>query len=93
MPGAATAPLEGFVFRPWFGFAHTRILSVLSLPLLAIALLIAAICSVVFAVYSPFRRRRGIGEHQRPWASDEFGFEHAIEAYEELIDAHMRRQK
>ena len=93
VPGTATAPLEGFVFRPWFGLAHTKTLSVLSLPLLAIALLIAAVCFVAFAVYSPFRRRRAAGERQRLWASDEFGFEHAIEAYEEVIDAHIRRQE
>ena len=93
VPGAATAPPEGFVLRPWFGFAHTKALSVLSLPLLAIALLIAAVCFVAFAVYSPFRRRRGTGEQQRTLASNEFGFEHAIEAYEGVIDAHIRRQK
>jgi hypothetical protein len=32
-------------------------------------------------------------EQQRLWASDEFGFEHAIEAYEEVIDAHVWRPK
>lgn len=88
---AAPALPEGFVLRPWFGLALTGVLCVLSLPLIAISLLIAAICTAAFALYSPIRRRRrSIDSGMRDaWAANEFGFERAIEAYEELIDAHV----
>lgn len=93
-PDTATELMEGFVFRPWFGLAFTGILCVLSLPFFAITLLIAAICSTAAAALSLFRgRRRFIDcDIRETWAVNEFGFERAIEAYEELIDAYAWRQ-
>ena len=92
---AALEMLEVPVLRPWFGFLLAAILSALSLPFLAISLLIAAICTAAVAVSSPFRkRRRSIDSDMgKTWAAKEFGFERAIEAYEELIDAHARRRR
>jgi hypothetical protein len=80
--------------RSWLGLAVTGTLCVLSLPLIAISLLIAAICAAAFAAYSPFRRRKRPGDPAAhdAWAANEFKFERAIEAYEELIDAHAWRQ-
>ena len=62
------------MFRCWFSLAFARSLVAFALPLLP-----------------NFRGRRRAGgfDHQRLWASNEFGFAHAIEAYEELIDAHV----
>ncbi|MGA9061965.1 MAG: hypothetical protein WB341_09900 [Terracidiphilus sp.] len=83
------------MLRLWFGPAITGLLCVLSLPLIAISLLIAAICAAAFAVYSPFRRRKRPGDPaaRDAWAANEFKFERAIEAYEELIDAHAWRRQ
>jgi uncharacterized membrane protein YgaE (UPF0421/DUF939 family) len=38
------------------------------------------------------RRARGISALEEQWAENEFAFEHAIEAYEELIDATTERR-
>jgi hypothetical protein len=82
------------VFRPWFGLVLTAILCALSLPFFAISLVIAAICSAAVGVFSLFRgRRQSIdSDIRRIWTANEFGFERAIEAYEELIDAHAWRR-
>ncbi len=82
------------MFRPWFGFALTGILCALSLPLIAISILIAGACTATAAVGSPARGRKQIrdSELERKWQSNEFAFERAIEAYEELIDAHAWRR-
>ncbi len=82
------------MLRTWFAFAFTGALCVLSLPFFAISLLIAAICSAAVAFISPDRGCRksidsGIREN---WAANEFQFERAIEAYEELIDTHSWRR-
>ena len=82
------------MLRTWFAFAFTGTLCVLSLPFFAVSLLIAAICSAAVAFISPDRGCRlsidsGIRE---TWAANEFQFERAIEAYEELIDSHSRRR-
>jgi hypothetical protein len=82
------------LFRPWFGFALTGILCALALPLIAVSMASAGVCSAVFALCSPIRRRRRPidSEIRKRWQSNEFAFERSIDAYEELIDAHARRQ-
>ncbi|MGO9322966.1 MAG: hypothetical protein ACLP07_00265 [Terracidiphilus sp.] len=82
------------MFRPWFGFALTGILCALSLPLIAVSLLIAAVCTATVALGSPLRERQRTrkSEIEKKWQSNEFAFERAIESYEELIDAHAWRQ-
>ena len=78
------------MFRPWLGFALTGILCALALPLIAISMASAA----VYALFNPIQmRRRPIDpEIRKRWQSNEFAFERAIDAYEELIDAHARRR-
>ena len=82
------------MFRPWLGFALTGILCALSLPLIVISMLIAGACTATFAIGAPLRgRQRTPGsELEKRWQSNEFAFERAIEAYEELIDAHAWRR-
>ncbi|HEY1804709.1 MAG TPA: hypothetical protein VGG45_09530 [Terracidiphilus sp.] len=82
------------MFRPWFGFALTGILCALSLPFIAISMLIAGACTATVALGSPIRERERNhdAELEKKWRSNEFAFERAIEAYEELIDAHAWRQ-
>lgn len=82
------------MLRPWFGFFLTGILCALSLPFFAISLLIATFCAVPVALSAPFRKRKRSGDSgiRKAWRSNEFAFERAIEAYEELIDAHAWRQ-
>ena len=82
------------VFRPWFGFALTGILCALSLPFIAVSMLIAGACTATVALGSPLRERQRIRESEieKKWQSNEFAFERAIEAYEELIDAHAWRR-
>jgi hypothetical protein len=95
--GSAAEPelLEGSVLRPWFGLVLTGILCALSLPFFAISLLIATIYAAGVAVISPFRsgKRSDDSDFRNAWAANEFGFERAIEAYEELIDAHAWRRE
>jgi hypothetical protein len=95
--GSAAEPelLEGSVLRPWFGLVLTGILCALSLPFFAISLLIATIYAAGVAVISPFRSRKrsNDSDFRNAWAANEFGFERAIEAYEELIDAHAWRRE
>lgn len=82
------------MFRPWLGFALTSFLCALTLPFLAISLIVAGLCTAPRAIWTPFRRlkRARDSEIQAAWRSNEFAFERAIEAYEELIDAHAWRR-
>lgn len=82
------------MFRPWFGFALTGILCALALPLIAVSMASAGVWSAVYALCNPVQKRqRPIdSEIRKRWQSNEFAFERAIDAYEELIDAHARRQ-
>jgi hypothetical protein len=81
------------LFRPWFGFALTGILCALALPLIAISMASAGVWSAVYALCFPVQRRqRPIDlEIRKKWQANEFAFERAIDAYEELIDAHARK--
>jgi CHASE1-domain containing sensor protein len=82
------------LIRPWLGFALTGILCALSLPLIALSMLIAGAFTTMAALGSPFRarQRNRDSDFEKKWQSDEFAFERAIEAYEELIDAHAWRR-
>jgi hypothetical protein len=69
--------------------ALAGLLAAFSLPLLTFTLLITRLQSGAAAIAprpGADRGTRGRGALQPPFA-DEFGFERAIEAYEELIDA------
>ena len=83
------------MLRCWFSLARAGLLVAFSLPFFAIRRFLAGPGSRVASFLPSFSRRRQAGgfEHQRLWASDEFGFEHALRAYEELIDAHVWRAK
>lgn len=82
------------MFRPWLGFALTGLLCALSLPLIAVSMMIAGACTATVALGTPLRERQRIrkSEIEKKWHSNEFAFERAIEAYEELIDAHAWRR-
>jgi hypothetical protein len=82
------------VFRPWLGLALTGILCAISLPFFAMSLLIAAVCAAPAALGLSFRRRKRSRDSGmlKTWEANEFAFERAIEAYEELIDAHAWRR-
>jgi len=45
-------------------------------------------------IWAPLRRRKRARDSdiRKAWQSNEFAFERAIEAYEELIDAHAWRR-
>ena len=83
------------MLRCWFNLALAGLLVTFALPLFAVLRLIAGSGSAVASVLPHFRRSWMVAnfEQQRLWASNEFGFEHAIEAYEEVIDAHVWRPK
>ncbi len=80
------------MLRPWLGLFLTGILCALSLPFFVISISIAALCAVPAALGAPFHRPPSDSSIRKTWRSNEFAFERAIEAYEELIDAHAWRQ-
>ena len=79
------------MFRLWFNFALAGLLIAFSLPFVVIRRFLAGPGLRVASLFAIFSRRSQTArfEHQRLWASDEFGFEHAVQAYEKLIDAHV----
>jgi hypothetical protein len=66
-----------------------------SLPLLTISLLLAALGVGVIALLPLMIARRGSGglDFQRQWTKEEFRFEDAVQSYENLIDAQLRRRR
>jgi hypothetical protein len=82
------------LFRPWFGFALTGILCALALPLIAFSMASAGVWSAVYALFYPIQRRQRLIDPaiRESWQANEFAFERAIDAYEELIDAHARKR-
>lgn len=82
------------MFRPWFGFALTGILCALSLPFVAVSMWVAGDRTATDGLGSKVhaRQRNRDAALEKKWRSNEFAFERAIEAYEELIDAHAWRQ-
>ena len=83
------------MFRLWFSFALAGLLVAFSLPFVAIRRFLAGpgLGAALFFAISSRRSQTARFEHQRLWASDEFGFEHAVQAYEKLIDAQVSTQK
>jgi hypothetical protein len=75
-------------------FALSFLLVAFSIPLLAVSFLIAALCAAVVALLPGFPKRNH--EHaialQKLRAVDEFEFENAVTAYEDLIGAYVWRR-
>jgi hypothetical protein len=78
--------------RDFLRFSLSIFLILLSLPLLAVSFLVAALCTSVAALFPRSHRRHACATDLgklRP--VEEFGFENALQAYEELIGAHSGR--
>ncbi len=83
------------MLRFCLGLALAGLLFAFTLPLFALRRLLAGFGSTGATVLPRLQKRRRAAdfEQQKLWALDEFGFEHALQAYEELIDAHVRRPR
>jgi len=82
------------MLRKCLRYALSLLLVTLTLPLLGVSFLIAALCTAVAAVVPGFLKRDdrlAIALHKLR-VVDQFNFEEAMSAYEELIGAHVRRQ-
>jgi hypothetical protein len=83
------------LLRDCLRFSLSILLILLSLPFLAVSFLLAAVCASVAALFPRFHRPRQAAaidlSKLRP--VDEFGFENALAAYEELIGAHAWREQ
>ena len=68
----------------------SMLLILLSLPFLAISFLIAALCAAVASLLPRFHRQQRAGAMARvkPRTAEQFGFDDALSAYENLIGAH-----
>lgn len=79
--------------RDCLRLSFSLVLILLSLPFLAVSFLVAALCAAVAAAFPHFRRRQaGATGLTRLRPVDEFGFEGALAAYEDLIGAHAWKQ-
>jgi hypothetical protein len=76
-------------------FAFSFLLFACSLPLLAISFLIAALCTAMVAIVPGVLKRNHpeVTSLKNLRTVDQFNFEEAMNAYEELIGAHVRRQR
>ena len=83
------------MFRDCLRFALSFLLVAFSLPLLAISFLISALCTAAVAILPRFLKRsdQDVIALQKLRVVDQFNFEEAMSAYEELIGAHVRRQR
>ncbi len=83
------------MFRDCLRYALSLLLVILSLPLLAVSFLIAALCTAVVAVVPGLLKRnpQDAITLQKLRVVDQFNFAEAMNAYEELIGAHVRRQR
>lgn len=83
------------MFRDCLRYALSLLLVTLSLPLLAVSFLIAALCTAVVAAVPglPRRNAQDAITLQKLHVVDQFNFAEATNAYEELIGAHVRRQR
>ena len=81
--------------RDCLHFALSFLLVILSLPLLAVSFLIAALCTALVAVVPGLLKRndQDVITLHKLRTVDQFNFEEAMNAYEELIGAHVRRQR
>ena len=83
------------MLRKCLRLALSFLLVVLTLPLLAVSFLIAALCTAVVAVVPGLLKRndQDVTTLHKLRTVDQFNFEEAMSAYEELIGAHVRRQR
>lgn len=82
------------MFRSCLHFVLSFLLVAFWLPLLGVSLLIAALCAVVATLPGLLRRNdRDAIAVQELRVVDQFNFGEAMNAYEELIGAHVRRQQ
>jgi hypothetical protein len=82
--------LEGTLVREFMRHSLSILLILLSLPFLAFSFLAAALCATAVAAFPHFNRQpqssaMDLGK-SRP--VDQFGFENALTAYEDLIGTH-----
>jgi len=83
------------MLRSCLRYALSLLLVTVTLPVLAVSFLIAALCTAVVAVVPGLLKRddrHAIALHNLR-VVDQFNFEEAMSAYEELIGAHVRRQR
>jgi hypothetical protein len=81
--------------RDCLRFALTFLLVAFSLPLLAVSFLIAAACTAVTAIRARLLNRndQDVIVVQKLRVVDQFNFAESMNAYEELIGAHVRRPR
>jgi len=82
--------MEGSLVRNYLRHSLSILLILLSLPFLAVSFLVAALCAAAAAAFPNLHRQQqanaiGLG---KPRTVDQFGFEDALTAYEDLIGTH-----
>jgi hypothetical protein len=85
----------GSMLRKCLRYALSLLLVTVTLPVLAVSFLIAALCTAAVAVVPGLLKRHdrhAIALHKLR-VVDQFNFEEAMSAYEELIGAHVTRQR
>jgi hypothetical protein len=80
------------MIRRLFHLAFSGLLIVFTFTFIAVTLLIAGIDVVAAAIF-PGLRPSDRHLLAQPPEADEFDFEHAIEAYDDLLGAHMGRMR
>lgn len=87
---AAIFLLEGALVSNFVRISLSALLIVLSLPFLAISFLVAALCAVAVSAFPGVHHQQQTGETcaVKPRMIDQFGFENAVSAYEDLLGAH-----
>lgn len=68
-------------------FSLSTLLILLSLPFLAISFLLAAVCATAASALPHHRRQTDEAGVTQLGKADQFGFENAISAYEDLLGA------
>ena len=83
------------MFHNCLRFALSLLLVAFWLPLLGVSFLIAALCTAVAAILPGFLKHndQDVIALQKLRVVDQFNFGEAMNAYEELIGAHVRRQR
>lgn len=79
------------MLRDFVRLSLSLVLLLLALPFLAISFTVALLCAAVAALFPRYRRRRRAETGMRQ-STNEFGFENALAAYEQLIGAHAWRR-
>jgi len=83
------------LLRDWLGITLAAFLFAISFPFLALSWLLDRFGSRGELVFSRNQNRASANASFSPnsWAANEFRFADAIEKYEELIDASVRRRE